>query len=69
MEVIFSKPWLRVLSGLFVNLGAGWFGLAFITPNFINLSQAVLFFTLIRDIVSGILCLLIAVAIEGVLEE
>lgn len=69
MEALFTKPWLRVLSGLFVNLGAGWFGLAFITPNLTSLSQEMLFFTLIKDIAYGILCLLIAAAIEGILEE
>lgn len=69
MEVLFTRPWLRVLSGLLVNLGAGWFGVAFITPNFADISSLMVFFTLIKDIVFGIICLYTAARIEEVLEQ
>ncbi len=34
-----NLAWLKVLSALAVNLAAGWFGAAFIAPNFVSLNN------------------------------
>lgn len=69
MQILFTKPWLRVLSGLLINLAAGWFGISFITPTFEHITSFAIFFTLIKDIVFGILCLIAAAKIEQILEQ
>ena len=67
MEKFLPKPWLKALSGLCVNLSAAWFGVAFITPRFANLSEAEVLFVLTKSISSGIMFLLLTVEIEGYL--
>jgi hypothetical protein len=34
MEKMITVPWLKALSGLFINLSAGWFAAVVIVPNF-----------------------------------
>ncbi len=68
MDIFLSRPWLRVLSGLLINLAAVWLTLAFITPNFVDVSSRTGFFILLRDIAYGIMFLLAAVKIEEELE-
>jgi len=67
--MLLSRAWLRVLSAFFVNLAATWFGATFITINFVNLSSTEAISLLIRNIFSGILCLLVSVKIEEFLES
>lgn len=65
MKWLFSKPSLRSLSALFVNLSAGWFGAAFIAPNIVELARVgapVVLLT--KYLSSGILCLLVSIKIE-----
>lgn len=68
MEIFFTKPWLRVFSGLFVNFAAGWFALVFITLPLIPLSFDRIIFELTKDIFFGTLCLVAAARIERILE-
>lgn len=49
-----------VVSELFVNLSAGWFGAAFIAPNFSHRKAPLKYFLLTLDFILGILFLLIA---------
>jgi len=48
---------MKTLSNLSVNLSAGWFGAAFITPNFSQIIGIKEFFLLLLDIAFGILFL------------
>lgn len=59
-----SLPWLRVLSGLFVNLAAGWFGTIFITSLFFSQPSLTSTILLTRNLILGIVSLLTAVKIE-----
>ena len=69
MRIFLSKPWLRALSALFGNLSAGWFGVAFITPNFADIASLAGAIVLTGDIFLGILLLLVVVRIEKELEK
>lgn len=64
MERFFTKSWLRVLSGLFTNLSAGWFGLIIITPNFWPLNKAENVWVLIYEVVFAIVFLVGAVKLD-----
>lgn len=55
-----DQTWLSILSELLVNLAAGWFGAAFIAPNFIASRADYKPLILLADIALGIVCLLIA---------
>ena len=57
-------PWLKALSGLSVNLSAAWFGLAVVTPNFANILKIETVVTLTRDVLFGIIFLLLTVFFE-----
>jgi len=65
--MFFTKPWLKSLSGLFLNLSATWFAALFITPAITPSSN--LFWLLTRYLSSAILCLLLSVKIEELLEK
>jgi len=52
--------WFLVLSDLFVNLSAGWFGAAFIIPVFSDKPISVNLGILTTDIVLGIVFLILA---------
>ncbi|MBM4401799.1 MAG: hypothetical protein FJ044_00970 [Candidatus Cloacimonetes bacterium] len=69
MKTFLTKPWLKALSGLCVNLSAGWFGAALITFNFLDPSKKGGFWVLTYDIVFGTLFLLLTVRVEKYLEE
>lgn len=60
---------LRALSGLSINLSAGWFALAFITPNIVDISGALDILRLTYDLLFGILFLVITIFIEFKLNE
>ena len=60
-EIVF----LSVLSDLFVNLAAGWLGAVFIAPNFSSEKKSKVWLVLIVDLVSAILCLLVALFLKG----
>ena len=61
---IFSKAKLRVLSGLFTNLAAGWVGAVFIFPNFSDLSSLVNKLVLTYNALAAIVSILIAFWLE-----
>lgn len=69
MEAFFTRPWLKALSGLFINFSAAWFALIFITPVFIKVSSFEAIFLLTRDFIFGILFLVATVKIEEKLEN
>lgn len=50
----------NIVSDLFVNLSAGWFGAAFITPNFSQAKRSNKFLLLTVNITLGIFCLVVA---------
>lgn len=58
------KPFLRALSGLFINLSAAWFILAFVTPNFADITMRASQIILLRDVFLGILFFVITVLVE-----
>jgi len=55
--MVAGKIWKTLLSDLFVNLSAGWFGAVFIIPAFTRNSLAIDLPVLTADLVLGILCL------------
>lgn len=57
-------PFLRALSGVLGNLSAGWFGVAFITPNFVDIHTLQAIITLTKDMLFGILFLLATTIVE-----
>lgn len=67
--ILLSRPWLKVLSALFVNLSAGWYGVVFLTPELIELSNEIIWVVLIRDLFLGTLFLIVAKQIEEILHN
>ena len=55
-----NPAWSSVVSDLFVNLSAGWFGAVLIVPNFFGLNPPFNSLVLTGDILAGIFSLLIA---------
>lgn len=66
---IFSKPYLKAFSGLFINFSAGWFALVFITPNFANIYSFDTLARLTLDALFGIVCLILTIKIEEKLQQ
>jgi len=58
------KAILSALSGLCINLSAGWFAFAFITPNITNIINFDNVLRLIYDVLFGILFLGLTIYIE-----
>ena len=52
--------WFDIFSELFVNLSAGWFGAALVTPNFSGIDPPFNFFVLTGDVLVGIFRLPVA---------
>lgn len=67
MRITLTPAWTKVLSGFFVNLAAGWFGVIFIAPTFMN--NPIWPIVLTTDIFGVILSLILAVALEKKLYE
>lgn len=63
----FNPIWSSVLSDLFVNLSAAWFGAAFVVPNLAN--QPGWFLVLTGNLLNGIVFLAIAVKLKELLEQ
>lgn len=55
-----TKVWSNIIADFFVNLGAGWFGVALIIPTFSESILTMNFGILILDISFGIVSLLSA---------
>jgi hypothetical protein len=55
-----SSSWSNIVSDLFVNLSAGWFGAAFILPSVSENMARIDFRILTGDIILGILSLILA---------
>lgn len=56
---------LRVLSGFFTDLAAGWFGAMIIVPNFSGLNTPNDYALLMFDVLFGIVSLMVAFQLEG----
>ncbi|MEK7168618.1 MAG: hypothetical protein AAB778_01270 [Patescibacteria group bacterium] len=54
------SPWFSIISDLFINLSAGWFGAAFILPAVSENLLTVDFRLLTADVILGILSLILA---------
>jgi hypothetical protein len=63
-----SKPWLKALSGLSINLAAGWLAAVVIVPNFAGLTKPGALWILTYDLLAAILFLLLTVKLEEFLE-
>lgn len=59
-----GKAISKSLSGLAVNLSAAWFGVAFITPNFVTAPAPGWLLLLLGDLGFGILFLVISFKLE-----
>ncbi len=64
-----TKAVFRALSGLFINISAAWFILAFATPNFSDLTMADSQLTLLKDLFFGTIFLGITILIENHLKH
>ena len=60
MHNVTDSRLLSVLSDLFINLSAGWFGIIIISPNFMDKKGFRKFFILISDLTFAIFCLEVA---------
>jgi len=69
VELEIPVHWLGALSNLSVNISAAWFGVAFVTPNFIGISTVDSTLVLLTDIILGILFLSFSAVIERKLHE
>lgn len=67
MRITLSPPWIKTLSGLFVNLSAAWFATIFIIPAFSQRSDWL--FVLTVNLMYGIVYLLLSVKLEELLEN
>lgn len=63
------RPWLKALSGLFINISAAWFALAFIGPNVAFPKSPIEFVLLTSYMIFGILFLVLTVFLERGLEK
>lgn len=63
------RPWLRALSGLFINISAAFFVAAFIGPTILFPKNPEQFVSLTLNIGFGILFLLTTVMLERMLEK
>lgn len=52
--------WFEILSDLFINLSAGWFGAVIIVPNFAGLNRSLNFLVLTVDVIFGMFFLVLA---------
>lgn len=67
MNFIFTKPWLKSLSGLFINISAAWFMAAALTTNITKLQKTESYIILCYYLIAGLLYLLLSVKIEEIL--
>lgn len=61
---MFDPSWATILSDLFINLSAGWFGVVLIVPNFTEEKGAKKWWTLAFDLLAAVLCLLFAFSLR-----
>ena len=66
MKILFTRKRLDILSQLFVNLSAGWFGVLLIVPGVTRLGSIEDFSWLIRNLLFGILALLVSIRLKEV---
>lgn len=64
MDRAFSPSGLRVFSGLFTNLSAGWFGALLIFPNALYTDWSANVFPLTINVLGGIVSLTLAIRLE-----
>ncbi len=69
MKFLFTKPWLKSLAGLCLNLSATWFSLLFLTSRIPVMHLFDLISDLIRNLIFGIVFLKLSVDIEKYLNE
>ena len=62
---LFTPTRLNILSQLFTNLAAGWFGVVLIIPGVTKLETLDDFLWLTKNILLGILSLLVAMILSG----
>lgn len=62
------EPFLKALSSVLGNLSAAWFGLAFITPSFLDIRKIEALPVLTLDIILGIVFLALTTIVERILE-
>lgn len=63
MKSLFTKPWLKSLSNLSINLSAAWMAVTFITPK-LPISFSEFIYLLTKNLFSGIVLLLLSVELE-----
>lgn len=68
MEILFTKPWLKAFSGLFINFSAGYFGLTFIAANFTPFSVPNTLVILTWNLLFGIVFFIASVKTEEILD-
>ena len=64
MQSWFTKKRLDILSQLFTNLAAGWFGVILIIPGITKLDTLADFWWLFRNLLFGILALSVAMILS-----
>lgn len=58
--MVLNSIWLQLISDLFVNLSAGWFGAALIVPTTSKRSGPINLTILTIDVIAGILFMILA---------
>lgn len=68
MNRVFTRPWLKAFSGLFINFSAGFFGLTLLVPNLANSRDINMFVILTWNLFFGIVFLFASIKAEEILE-
>lgn len=69
LSQLFTKPWLRAYSGLFINISSALFITPFVGLTIFLPKDAQEFIVLIADLIAGIIFLLLTVKCEGRLQR
>ena len=63
-KIVIKRKLSEILSEMFVNLAAGWFGAIFIVPNYMGLKETWNYWVLTEDFVMGIISIMIALRLR-----
>lgn len=69
MKLIKNSDFLTIVSDLFINLSAGWFGAIIILPNLFNLKSILNLAVLLTNLLFGIISILIAFKLKIVAKK
>ncbi|OGM55637.1 hypothetical protein A3F62_02390 [Candidatus Woesebacteria bacterium RIFCSPHIGHO2_12_FULL_44_11] len=66
MKIQLTRPWVKALSGLFINMSAAWYATVFIGAIITEVGDI---WILITNLFFGTMCLVVSVRLEEILEN